>query len=168
MKRAILGLLAAASLAILLSILAGVFDLTGATRLLTLAGAGLLLVTAVDGIRSDLGATPLTTAPLVTPAMPTGPTATPTANASPMPAPPVRPAPASAGTAAPPTTAATRKTEVSTDRSDEFVIDLRDHADSNEGARVVEQLIADGQLSQTNGPISDDDVPRILMAALVD
>ena len=185
MKRAILGLLALASLAIVSLMLVGAFDLTGATRILLSGGAGLLLITSLDGLRRETKQTPAVSpvTPVMTPAMPTARSTVTAANPAGMsapPTPPVRPQPVPTGG---PNRTTTTTSAVSAICSDDLVIDLRDRADSSEadskeadsneadseeGARVVEQLIADGQLSQTSGPISDDDVPRIMMAALVD
>lgn len=171
MKRVLLLLLAVASAAVVVLSLTGGIDLEGPARLLVVAGALIIVMASVDELRQAApnrtsetpDAAPVAVEATVA-AQEHSAAAEPSTAEAPMAAKvpaaskiseSAKPEPALALAAAP-----TLSSPALSLSSPEAVIDLRD-----EPKTLVDELIADGQLSKSREPISDSEVPAIVMAA---
>lgn len=144
MKRVVLLLLASAAAVVVLLSLTGGIDLVGPARLLVVAGGIIIVMASVDELVQAAKAqgSVESEAPLAR------------ENASEAPSPsevPLPPQPAVAPVSEPALVLASADT----------VIDLRDQPTT-----LVDELIADGRLSNSREPIGDHEVPAIVMAAL--
>lgn len=142
MKRVVLLLLASASAVVVLLSLTGGIDLVGPARLLVVAGGIIIVMASVDELmqaaKTQRSAESATAPAATVPEMPSGDEV------------PVPSQPAVAPVSEPALVLSSADT----------IIDLRDQPTT-----LVDELIADGQLSNSRDPIGDHEVPAIVMAA---